>query len=136
VVDSSFDSHDKLFNNLYSFLYVSKTVIKPSIPKVDIVFGNTSGDTLAYCESKSLFGIKHGRKIVVNPKVWEESTETSRTVIMLHEMAHCALDRVHVYEYVAPGKCPSTLMIPEKVSDACFEANINYYMVEIFRGIK
>jgi hypothetical protein len=27
-------------------------------------------------------------------------------------------------------------MIPEKVSDACFEANINYYMVEIFRGIK
>ncbi len=70
--------------------------------------------------------------IAVDPTYWKYANETERLILILHELGHCDLRRLHIEGKFEDG-CPQSLMHPTVIPNQCFERYQEYYITELFQ---
>lgn len=73
-------------------------------------------------------------QITINPKAWAEASETTRKVLVYHELGHCVLGRTHRDDQIRSllGPYPASLMHSELIRDSQFLAHREEYLQEFF----
>ncbi len=109
VVDDEFKPFVKVFNEVAKLEHSDVNANSIDISFENIPKNKEGQTTLAYCNYNK-------QKISVNIDTWYKSTNIRQELIVLHELGHCALNRLHstkvkeVEMYV--GKVPATIMMP------------------------
>lgn len=95
-------------------------------------FGEVSDDDsrLAVCQD----GFLKTPHVVVRRDLWDQASETLRTVVVLHEMGHCLGGRRHEdAEIEIDGEViPTSIMSSGGVPDGDFDRHRDHYLGELF----
>lgn len=94
-----------------------------------IDWDETGAVQVAQCETGTAFATPHIR---VNQNYWNRSNETTRQIMLFHEMGHCVLDRLHRSDHLASG-APASMMFPNLISPTAYQNNRTYYLQELFQ---
>lgn len=74
--------------------------------------------------------------ITIDKEFWDESSETSREILMFHELGHCILDKNHNNNMImlptVAWPIPASIMGAELLSDNYYVLNRDYYLHELF----
>ena len=70
-------------------------------------------------------------RIVVDRKYWEGYNEDERRMIMLHELGHCVLFRMHKEDEFDDGT-PYSLMNPLLFDESLYLSSQEHYLHELF----
>lgn len=98
-IDSTFQK----YINKYAYLYEIHTGNKPNLSTIGIGFMNSKqekafrpqkGNTTTLARCRNFKGSKYS-EIVVNVEKWEDLSETTRKVLIFHELGHCHLNQDH-----------------------------------------
>lgn len=71
-----------------------------------------------------------GNLIEFNRIRWNELSETSRLIVIYHELGHCLLMRYHREGQFVDG-CPSSVMAPVKMSEKCWLTHKDELIIEL-----
>ena len=105
-----------------------------------IEFGTPTEDSaVAECR----VDLVHGKRIVVRESSWKGYSEDSKQSLLLHELGHCVLRRVHRSDVVInptksptavlpPNEAPASLMNPKFVPGDTYRAYQEFYLKELF----
>jgi hypothetical protein len=109
-------------------------------------------DWLGFCDPNQPM-----RSVTINSNKWDKLSSTTKITLVFHELTHCYCDRSHNYNeeesyeddadiflvdsqllanepgYFEDG-CPTTIMHPFILSDACMENHYDHYIDEMFDG--
>lgn len=104
--------------------------------KTSIVFDDLRNDngerTPGICHYKE-------QRIHINHTMWEGYSSTQRTILVLHELGHCELNRRHTEKRIlieGGVDAPESLMNRGTVRDfAAFRANPQFYLRELVQGL-
>lgn len=107
------------------------------MPPMDIDLGSTEAlksdtpghVTVGWCRRG--FG-KH--KIMISEDHWKRYSESSREMLMFHELGHCVLGRGH-RDIVTPLDRPVSIMNSVMFSDYFYEQDRDYYIEELFTNL-
>lgn len=98
------------------------------------------------------------RNVLIDPSFWADATETTRKILVFHELTHCLCNREHDYgdsiPYLDPqiekivknsrldlssvrsgyfnDGCPVSIMHPVMIHDGCTELHEEEYLKEMF----
>jgi hypothetical protein len=100
------------------------------IHDLDIGFGDTGG-----VAGKCVQDFLQTPQIVVNQALWENLSDTSRTILIYHELGHCILERVHnpaMLNDPQLGSYPASIMNPVMIDDHFYQDKKQQYLDELF----
>jgi hypothetical protein len=91
--------------------------------EIEFVSMFPTNNELAQCE----MGFDH---VEVRRDYWEMLSETSRKVLIFHELGHCIFNRIHRND-VYDDNCPKSIMSTYLMSDSCYNAHSQDLLKEL-----
>jgi hypothetical protein len=101
--------------------------------RVTIHFGTLKKGVLGICDHDEV-------DITIDTGSWQHLTETRRELLLLHELGHCLLGRLHRDEQIEmavpntgrTSRIPASVMNTYNISATLFHELQNYYLKELF----
>lgn len=124
---------NNLVEYVNDFVNESKLYGKPVV--IDSLFvyfvPRLPGSTVALCYMTGIMG--DGIPTVqIDREFWTGASQTTKEVIIFHELGHCVLFREHLDTW--NKGIATSIMYPYIESDYMYSNNWNYYMYELFHG--
>lgn len=106
--------------------------------EVTVIFAPLPSRHLGVCQE----GFWQTPRVEINRTTWELANESSREILVFHELGHCLLGRGHLDNQVAVASLdrgssvliPVSLMSSHALSSAIYDDYKSYYLDELFRG--
>jgi Zn-dependent peptidase ImmA (M78 family) len=90
---------------------------------VPVNYGNT-GYYLGVCKSDG-----YVKWVVINKSFFKSASDSSRLVLILHELGHCILNKGHNNQNLNE-ECPYSIMNESHIGSYCFEKYESHYLWE------
>ncbi len=115
---------------LNRFLAYSKQNGRDLSASVNVTYGNLQGKHLGVCEEAWL----QTPHVEINRAAWGASPESTKEMMLFHELGHCLLGRSHIDTKVSagPSLIPSSIMGSHGVPGRLYEQFQDYYLTELF----
>lgn len=91
---------------------------------VSVSFGELEAPFVGRCYYRT-------ETVKIKKEFWDAASETTREMLIFHELGHCALKREHV---PASAGEPESLMHPSLFGDYWYKKNKQKYLKELFCG--
>lgn len=125
----------KAYETIVLFQDLSQSKLGPGFnPDVRVVF---VGDIVVKGENPSAGLCSYKDKpfvVQLNKRLWSESSDTQKEMLLLHELGHCVLDRRHREGRLPNGGPESLMNMTQKGDDEFYKANKKYYLNELFQN--
>lgn len=119
--DPVFDNYKRLFEH---YAQQEGRNIAAEIP---VMFGEMPNEkVVGFCKRNT------NPYIVINKDYWDNTSETSKVVLLLHEFGHCLLNKEHDNRRLGDG-CPVSIMHYAVVTRNCFNKYKESYLEEYFQ---
>ena len=98
---------------------------------ITVHFADLSGSVVGLCQRSSSTTSSSG-DVSIDQRFWNKSDETTKEMLIDHELGHCALRRGH--NSSMNGNKPTSLMYPQIFASRTFSDNYWDYIHELFGG--
>lgn len=112
------------------FLILARVYNRPHATTFNIGFGDTTKvgkDVIGLCYQEDA----KDPSIIILPSWWEQASDTSRMMLVSHELSHCILGRDHKLSLYL-NHDPISIMYPVIFSDEVFNRHAKEYIEELF----
>lgn len=117
---------------LERFVQYSKQRGRSVSGDINVLYGNLKGTHLGMCDE----GWLRSPHVEINRDAWKLASESTREMMLFHELGHCLLSRGHRDgdANFKSARIPVSLMATHGVSGTLYEKFQDYYLNELFTG--